>query len=88
MKNKHKVNKQLVKLKFNAYKLKESGCIPTFLFKKISVLGVDSPLDQVNFLKDLTYKYLRIKDYYFRFPADCKLVEDEINKIYKERGYK
>lgn len=86
MSNQKKINNQLVKLKFNAYKLKESGCISTFLFKKICSLGVDTTLEQVIFVKDLTYKCMRLNGFYHRFPEESKAIDDEIKKQFEERG--
>jgi len=81
-----KVNKLLVKVKYKAYELKDGGQLPSFLFKKIALLGVDTPLELVKEYITLTDKYLRVKGFYKRFPEYESIYEEEVNKYLKERG--
>lgn len=81
-----KVNKLLNKVKYKALKLKDGGQLPSFLFKKICLLGFDSSLEEVRFYMDLSNKYLRVKGFYKLYPEYEKIYEDEINALIKERS--
>ena len=85
-KEKRKVNKLLSRVKINSYKLKESGSLPLFLYKRICNLGADSSLDEVQVYITLAERYLRVSGYYFKFPEEQKHVEEEVNNYLRERG--
>lgn len=81
-----KVNKLLNKVKYNSLKLKDGGQLPSFLFKKICLLGIDSSFEEVRFYMDLSNKYLRVQGFYKRYPEYEKIYEDEVNALIKERS--
>lgn len=85
-KEERKVNKLLIKVKYNAYKLKESGQLPTFLFTKVVQLGVNTPMDQVRVYMSLCDLYMRRNGFYKQYPEYNKIYEDEIKEFLKERG--
>ena len=83
----NKVNKLLVKVKFNAYKLKESGSLPLFLFEDIAYLGIDSSIELVRCYMTLCEMYLRIKGFYFKYPELNEVYKAEVKKFLEERGF-
>lgn len=82
------VNKLLCRLKINAYKLKESGSLPLFLYLDICRLGIDTDIALVRDYMDLTEKYLRIKGFYFKYPEIQEVYKEEVRLYLKERSEK
>lgn len=82
---KMKAKRLLSKVKYNAYKLKEGGQIPSSLFKAICNLDDKSDEEEVKFLMDLTYSSTRIKGFYFKFPEGALEVDKLLKGYYETR---
>lgn len=80
------MNKKIVKLKFSAYKLRDGGQIPSFIFEEICKLGFDTSIDVFKFWMEMSEHYLRIKGYYFKYPEIQETIKNDIKKLMKERG--
>lgn len=82
-----KLNKQLIKMKYSAFQLKEDGQMPSFLFQEIAKCGVDVNKEYLEFLKYCAEKLIRVKNYYRKYSNEELAASLWFEDIKKERGF-
>lgn len=77
----------LMRIKHNALKLRSKYQIPFRLYYLISQLTINSDLEYIRLLIELSELYLRVPNFYKKHFAKSVEVTNEINHILSERGY-
>lgn len=77
-----KEKKLLNHLKSKVFKLKENGQIPYSLYINILQLNYESDIDRVQYLSNLSEKYIRIGGFYIKHPEASYECDKELNFKY------
>lgn len=85
MKESKKIAKSIARIKYNAIELRRNHQLPTKLVLFILDLTESDDDTKVNFLKELSEHYMRVKGYYLKYPLIHDECNSQITKLYNEK---